>query len=143
MGLDKALAGVDLAGLHEEPPPVDPLGITPFVGHVIGEGAVDHLVVGVAEKAAFGVEEFWVGGVGQGTDPSVLGEIPIGGQPPLALMPKVATREGANGFHRDPIAVGQHEVLRRRDEILGRRNRLIDIMGAHDAHSGAERGVAV
>ena len=52
--LDKAVAGMDLASLHQFAPTIDPLGVAPCVGHMVRKRALEQLVIGIAENTAAG-----------------------------------------------------------------------------------------
>ena len=48
---DKAVAGMHLAGFHQGQPPLNALRVAPIEGDMVGKGAINDLVVGVAQKA--------------------------------------------------------------------------------------------
>jgi len=70
--LDEAVAGVDLPVQHQASPALHALGVAIAVADMVGEGTVDHLVIGVAQDAAFGVFKERVGRVGHHPEPAVL-----------------------------------------------------------------------
>ena len=138
---DEAVAGVHLAVLHQPLPTLHPLRVAPDKGDVVGEGAVDRLVVGIAKDAACGGDEFGVRGIGQHPVPAVGGDPTGAGHAPFALVIGIAARHGADGLHRDGIAVDQREVLRGRHIVGHGIDRLLHRFRAHHLHRGGERGV--
>ncbi len=123
--LDKAVAGVHLAALHEPAPAVDALGVAPEVADMHGKGAVHHLVVGIAEDATGGGHELGVGGKGQHALPAVFRQPAACGHAPFALVAGVAAGHGPDGAHGDCGLVHQGEVLRGRDVEAAEVNRVL------------------
>ncbi len=56
-------------------------------------------------------------------------------------MRGVAARHRPDELHRDPLVIGDGQVLAGRDVELGRRQRLIDVVGPHEPHRCRQRGV--
>ena len=142
MRLDKAVAGMDFAGLHQSPPPLHPLCVAPDKTHVVGKGAVDHLVVGVAQDAAHGGDETGVGGVGHAPLPAVFGSCTQRRHPPLALVGRVAFGHRPDGLHRNVAAIHQRQVLGWRDVFFARSDRFCHGLGHHDLHPRLQGRVA-
>ena len=110
---------------------------------MVGEGAVDGLVVGVAQDAARRGDEFRVGGIGHHAVPAVFGDPAGAGHATLALMLRIAARQGADGLHGDRVTVHQCEVLSGGD-IVGRGvDGLLYRFCTHHLHCGSERAVVV
>ena len=130
-----------LSVLHQPLPALHPLRVAPDERDMVGERAVNGLVVGVAKDAACGCDELRVRGIGQHAVPSVRGDPAGAGHAPFALVIGIAARHGADGFHGDGVAVDQRQVLRGR-HIVGRGiDRLLHRFRAHHLHRGGKRGV--
>ena len=139
--LDETVAGVYLARLHQALPAVHPLRVPPEETDVVGEGAVDQLVVGIAQDAAHGRPEFRVLGVWQIALPAVLGQPALCRHPPLRGMRRIARRDPADHLHGDGVAVHQCQVLAGGGVLLHHGQRLGDIGGGHQPDAGGQAAV--
>ena len=138
---DEALARMHLALAHQARQTLHALAVTPVVADVIGEGALDQLVVGVDDDPAGRVDEARVLVVGQAALPAVH-RVPAGTRhPALGLMAGVAQRDRADRHQRHAILIGKRQVLRGRHEPLARRHRRRDRACAHQRHARAHRRV--
>ena len=139
--LDKALAGMHRARLHQRQPALDALRIAPVKADMVGEGAVHRLVVGIAQKAAHRVHKARVAVIGQHPGPAV-GPLPSrGGHPSLGAVAGVAGGHGADQLQRDAVFIGQHQVLRRRHKQPPGLDRLGHRGRSHQPHRRRHRGV--
>mmetsp|Transcript_22848 Transcript_22848/g.38098 ORF Transcript_22848/g.38098 Transcript_22848/m.38098 type:complete len:420 (+) Transcript_22848:3147-4406(+) len=140
--LDKAVARVDLARLHQALPALDALGVAPFKADMVGKGTVDGLVVGVAQNAAKRRDKAGIGAVGHAPLPAVLGLPAQRGHAPQALVGGVAAWDRTNGLHRDAAPIHQRHVLCGRDIHFGGCDGFGHGLGAHHAKGRLQRGVA-
>ncbi|MPL79212.1 hypothetical protein SDC9_25087 [bioreactor metagenome] len=141
LGRDEAFARMHLALAHQPRQAQHALAVAPVEADIVGEGAVDHLVVGVDDDAALGVEEARVVGIGQPALPAVHRLPARRGHPSLRDMARIACRDRADRHHADAGFVGEDQVLGRRDVALARRHRRRDRARLHQREPGAHRGV--
>ena len=141
LGLDKAVAGMHLAVLHQASPAVHALRVAPKKAHVQREGPVNHLVVGVAEDSALRCNEFGVGGIGQHPLPAVFRQPATAWHSALTFVTRIAARHGADGFKSDHVLINKRQVLRGRHEKSPGLDPLIHRLRPHQRHCGCHRCV--
>ena len=93
---DKAVARVHLAALHQTLPAHHTLAVPPIKTDMQREGAVDGLVIGVADDATGWVEEDWVRVIGEHTLPAVFGAPSQRWHSTLTLVRRVAPGHGSD-----------------------------------------------
>ncbi|EKD61559.1 MAG: hypothetical protein ACD_54C00190G0001 [uncultured bacterium] len=116
---------MDLAGFHQRQPALDALGVTPIKADVFGEGAVDGLVVGIAQYPRGGIDEARIVFIRQHPDPAVVASPARRWHAALGLMRDIAQRHHTDRLHANAHGIGQHQVLRWCNEQLAGRNRLV------------------
>ena len=60
LGFDKAVFGVNFAGLHQTLPALDALAVTPAKGDMIGESRRSYFVIGISQNTFLGSFVFGV-----------------------------------------------------------------------------------
>ena len=113
--LDKTVAGVHLARLHQALPALHALAVAPVKGHMQGKGALDRFVIRIAQDPADGVHEFGVGAGGKQPLPAVLRQPAGGRHAALGLVGGIAAGHGANGAHGNLHPIHHRQVLRGRN----------------------------
>ena len=141
MRLDKAVAGVDVALVHQRQKPLNALGVAPVIADMERKGPVDDLVVGIGQKPRDRRRIARIVGIGQQAQPAVCA-LPSGRRhSPLGAVAGVARRHLADHLERNALGIGQHQVLRGRDVKRAGRDPLLAALRPHQAHGGCHRGV--
>ena len=139
--LDKAVAGMHGAGLHQRKPALNTLRVAPIKADMKGKGPVDDFVVGIAQKPRGWVHKARIIGIGQDSRPTVCAFPTGGGHPALAAMTGIARRHRADQLHGHAIGIGKCQVLRRRDIKCAGLDRLGHGSRYHQLHRRCHRSI--
>ena len=117
--LNEAFARMNFALVQQFLQPLDALGVAPVEGHVIWERGVRDLVVRVGDDTAVGIHRADIRRERLEALPAVLRQPALRRNASLARVRRIAVRDAAKHDHCNRVLVGQHDILRRGDELGG------------------------